>query len=85
MRTHLIFRDLSICEEPKEEIYDVVIQRPAVLRVRRRLGRIIGEDVRQKGAGHPRCFRRRVSTGVLKRVCEDAGTKRASSAGSAAR
>jgi hypothetical protein len=81
---YVILRHLSICEQRKEEIHDVVGECPAIVRVGRRPRGIIVEDVRQQGPGHPRCFRRRISTGVLQRVRED-GMKRASSAGSAAR
>src|SRR5208283_1034998 len=69
--TYLILLHLSIGEERKEEIYDVVGERPAIVRVRRRPRGIIVEDVRQHGRGDPRCFRRRISAAVLQRVRED--------------
>ena len=71
VRPYLISRHLSICEERKEEIYDVVGECPAIVRVGRRPRGIIVEDVRQQGPGDPRCFRRRISTRVLQRVRED--------------
>src|SRR5271165_4771090 len=66
-----VLRYLSICEERKEEIYDVVGERPAIVRVGRRPRGIVVEDVRQQGSRDPRCFRRRISTGMLQRVRED--------------
>ena len=61
----LILRHLSIAKERKEEIHDVVGECPAVSRVDCRPCGVIGEDVRQQGSCYPRCFRWRISTGVL--------------------
>ena len=68
---YLILRHLSICEDGKEEIDDVVGECPAIVREGRRPRGIIGEDVRQQGPCHPRCFLRRIPTRVLQRVRED--------------
>ena len=68
---YVISRDLSIGKERKEEIYDVVGECPAIVRVGRRPRGIIVEHVRQQDSGDPRCLRLRVTTGVLKRVRED--------------
>src|SRR5580658_1805266 len=68
---YLILCHLSIGKERQEEIYDIVGECPAIVRVGRRPRGIIVEDVRQHGPGDPRCFRRRISSGVLQRVRED--------------
>ena len=54
---YVISRHLSIGEERKEEIHDVVGECPAIVRVGRRPRGIIVEHVRQQDAGDPRCFR----------------------------
>ena len=69
--SYLIVRHLSIGKERKEEIYDVIGECPAIVRVRHRQRGIVVEDVRQQCSGDPRCFRRRISAGVLQRVRED--------------
>ena len=66
----VILRHLSIRKERKEEIHDVVGECPTILGIDRRPLGVIVEDVRQQGSGDPRCFRRRISTGVLERVRE---------------
>src|ERR1700722_8843920 len=71
VRPYLISRPLSIGEERKEEIYDVVGECPAIVRKSRRPRGIIVEKVRQQSSGDPRGFCRRISTGVLQRVRED--------------
>jgi hypothetical protein len=71
VRPDLILRHLSIREERKEEIHDVVGECPAIVRVDCRPCGVIVEDVRQQGPCDPRCFRCRISTGVLKRVREN--------------
>ena len=71
VRTYLILRHLSIGEKGKEEIYDVVAECAAIVRVSRRPRGIIVEDVREQGPTDPGCFRWRISTGVLQRVRED--------------
>ena len=71
MRPDVILRHLSICEKTKEEIYDVVRECPAIVRVGRWPRGVIVEDVRQQGLGHPRGFRWRISTSVLQRVRKD--------------
>jgi hypothetical protein len=71
VRPYFIFRHLSIGKERKEEIYDVVGECPAIVRVGRWPRGIIVEDVRQQRSGNPRCFRWRISAGVLQRVRED--------------
>src|SRR3984957_13706071 len=67
---YVISRHLSIGEERKEEIYDVVGECPAIVWVGRRPRGIIVEHVRQQDSGDPRCFRLRVTTGVLQRMRE---------------
>src|SRR6185369_1821008 len=69
--SYLILGHLSIREQRKEEIYDVIGERPAIVREGRRPRGIIVEDVRQQRSGDPRCLRRRISTGVLQRVRKD--------------
>jgi len=71
VRPDLILRHLSICKERKEEIHDVVGKCPAIVRVDCRPCGVIVEDVRQQGPCDPRCFRWRISTGVLQRVREN--------------
>ena len=71
MRAYVIPRHLPICEERKEDIYDVVGERPAIVRIGRRPRGLIVEHVRQQGSRDPRCFLLRVTTGVLQRVRED--------------
>src|SRR5580700_7557382 len=70
VRPYVISRHLLIGEERREEIHDVVGERPAIVRVGRRPRGIIVEHVRQQDSGDPRCFRPRVPTGVLQRVRE---------------
>src|SRR5271166_455510 len=48
-----VLRYFSICEERKEEIYDIVGERPAIVRVGRRPRGIVVEHVRQQVSCDP--------------------------------
>ena len=58
-------------ESREEEIHDVVGECPPILGVDCRPCGVIGKDVRQQRPSDARCFRRRISTGVLQRVREN--------------
>ena len=71
MRPDVIPRQPSICEDGDEAIHDVVRECPAIDRIGHRPRGIIKEDVRQKRPCDPRCFLRRIVTGVLEGVRKD--------------
>jgi hypothetical protein len=84
MRTYLVVRHFSIAEDRKEETYDIIDERPPIVREDCRPRRIILKDIRQQRPSHPRA-----SAGVYPPVCSSAcantGTNWASSFGSAPR
>ena len=65
-----VLSHLSICEDRKEDIDDVVGECSTIIREGSRTPGIVGEDVREQCLCHPLRFLRRIATRVLQRVRE---------------
>ena len=67
----VISDDLSICQQRKKDVDDVVGECAAIRGVGRRQSGIEMEYVGQQRLCNPRCFLRRITACVLQRVRED--------------
>src|SRR5260370_14401778 len=62
---------LPVREDTEEDIGDVVVEYPAIVREGRGARGVVAQDVRQQCPCHPPCFLRSIPTRMLQRVRED--------------
>src|SRR6266481_2202812 len=68
---NLISCHLPVREDTEEDIGDVVVECPAIVREGRGARGVVAQDVRQQCPCHPPCFLLSISTRMLQRVRED--------------
>src|SRR3984893_7577745 len=72
MGRYLVLDYLPVCEDGQEGVGGIVGERTAIARKGRGTRRVVGQHVGQQCSRHPPCFLRRIATGVLQRMREDA-------------
>jgi hypothetical protein len=71
MRAYFILRHLPVREDTEEDIGDIVVECPTIVREGRGSGGVIAQEVRQQCLCHPTCFLRLISTRMLQCMREN--------------